>query len=73
MNLSRVNKQQVTWRRLSNDLLADSHEILIRCMNYSSQILNVHNIIDVRQTETPVAEPFAPDPSLLVLKLLLQN
>jgi len=33
------------------DLVADSHSILARWRNYFSQILNVHGVIDTRQTE----------------------
>ena len=33
------------------DLFADSHSILARWRNYFSQILNVHGVNDVRQTE----------------------
>jgi hypothetical protein len=33
----------------NGDLLADSHNILNRWKNYCSQLLNVHNVSDVRQ------------------------
>jgi flagellar basal body rod protein FlgC len=39
------------------DLLADSHNILNRWKNYFSQLLNVHNVSDVRQIEVHTAEP----------------
>jgi hypothetical protein len=32
----------------NSDLLADSHNILNRWKNYFSQLLNVHNVSDVR-------------------------
>jgi hypothetical protein len=35
----------------NGDLLADSHSILNRWKNYFSQLLNVHNVSDVRQIE----------------------
>jgi hypothetical protein len=35
------------------DMLADSHSILNSWKNYFSQLLNVHNVSDVRQTEVP--------------------
>jgi hypothetical protein len=41
----------------NGDLLADSHNILNRWKNYFSQLLNVHNVSDVRQTEVLMAEP----------------
>ena len=48
------------------DLIAGSHSILARWMNYSSQILNVHGVNDVRQTEIHTAEPLVPEPSTFV-------
>jgi hypothetical protein len=33
----------------NGELLADSHNILNRCRNYFCQLLNVHNVSDVRQ------------------------
>jgi hypothetical protein len=47
----------------NGDLLADSHNILNRWKNYFSQLLNVHNVSDVRQIEVHTAEPLVPDPS----------
>jgi hypothetical protein len=41
----------------NGDLLPDSHNILNRCKNYFSQLLNVHNVSDVRQIEVHTAEP----------------
>jgi hypothetical protein len=35
----------------NGDLLADSRNILNRWKNYFSQLLNVHNVSDVRQIE----------------------
>jgi hypothetical protein len=35
----------------NGDLLADSHNILNRWKNYLSQLLNVHNVSDVRQVK----------------------
>jgi hypothetical protein len=45
------------------DLLADSHSILYRWKNYFCQLLNVHWVNDVRQTEIHTAEPLVPEPS----------
>jgi hypothetical protein len=47
----------------NGDLLADSHSILNRWKNYFCQLLNVHGINDVRQTEIHTAEPLVPGPS----------
>jgi hypothetical protein len=42
----------------NGDLLADSHSILNRWTN--CQLLNVHGVNDVRQTEIHTAEPLVP-------------
>jgi hypothetical protein len=44
-------------------LLAASHTILNRWKNYFSQLLNVHNVSDVRQIEVHMAETLVPGPS----------
>jgi hypothetical protein len=44
----------------NGDLLADSHNILNRWKNYFSQLLNVHNVDDVRKIEVHTAEPLVP-------------
>jgi hypothetical protein len=46
----------------NGDLLADSHNILNRWKNHFSQLLNVHNVSAVRQTEAHTAEPLVPGP-----------
>jgi hypothetical protein len=45
------------------DLIAGSHNILNMWKNYFSQLLNVHNVSDVRQIEVHTAEPLVPGPS----------
>jgi hypothetical protein len=45
------------------DLDADSHSILGRWRNHFFQLLNVHGVKDVRQTEIYTAEPLVPEPS----------
>jgi hypothetical protein len=47
----------------NDDLLTDSHNILNRWNNHFSQLLSVHRISDVTQTEIHTAEPLVPDPS----------
>jgi hypothetical protein len=49
----------------NGDQLMDSHNILNRWKNYFSQLLNVHNVSNVRQTEVRMAEPLIPGPSRL--------
>jgi hypothetical protein len=46
------------------ELLVDSHDILNRWKNYFSQLLNVHNVSDVRQIEVHMAEPLVPGPGV---------
>jgi len=45
------------------DLLAHSHNILNRWKIYFCQLLNVHGINDVRQTEICTVKPVVPEPS----------
>jgi hypothetical protein len=44
------------------NLLADPHKILNIWKNYFCQLLNVHGMGGVRQTESHTAEPFVPEP-----------
>jgi hypothetical protein len=41
-------------------LLADSHIVLNMWKKYFSQLLNVHKVSDVRQTEVHTAKPLVP-------------
>jgi hypothetical protein len=55
----------------NSDLLAHSHNILNRWKNYFSQLLNVHNVSDVRQKEVHTAEPLVPGPSRLEVEIAI--
>jgi hypothetical protein len=55
----------------NGDLLADPHNILNRRKNYFSQLLNVHNVSDVRQIEVHMAEPLVPVPSRLEVEIAI--
>jgi hypothetical protein len=55
----------------NGDLLADFHNILHRWKNYFSQLLNVHNISVVRQTELHMAEPLVPGPNCLEVEIAI--
>jgi hypothetical protein len=55
----------------NRDLLVDSHNILNRRKNYFSQLLNVHNVSDVRQIEAHMAEPLVSGPSRLEAKIAI--
>jgi hypothetical protein len=48
----------------NDDLLSDSHNIVSRWKNYF-ELLNVHNVSDVRQIRVHTAEPLVPGPSCL--------
>jgi hypothetical protein len=49
-------------------MFADSYNIW---KNYFSQLLNVHNINDVRQIEVHTAEPLVPGPSCLEVEIAI--
>jgi hypothetical protein len=55
----------------NGDLLVNSHNILNRWKNCFSQLLNVHNNSDVRQTKVHMAEPLVPDPSHLEVEIAI--
>jgi hypothetical protein len=55
----------------NGDMLADSHNILNRWKNYFSQLLNVHNVSDVRQIEVHTAEPLVPGSSRLEAEIAI--
>jgi hypothetical protein len=47
----------------NGDLLAHSHSILNRWKNYLCQLLNLHRVNNVGETEIHIAEPLVPEPS----------
>jgi len=53
------------------DLVANPHSILARWRNPFSQILNVHGVNEVRQTEIHTAEPLVPEPSVSEVELAI--
>ena len=55
------------------DLVANSHSILSRCRNHFSQLLNVHRVNDIRQTEIHTAEPLEPEPSAFEVALTIEK
>jgi hypothetical protein len=57
----------------NGDLLSDFQNILNRWKNYYSQLLNVHNVSDVRQIEAHTAEPLVPGPSHLEVENAIAN
>ena len=49
------------------------YSILARWRDYFSQILNVHGVHDVRQTETHTTEPLVPEPSAFEVDLAIEK
>ena len=54
-------------------MIADSHSILARWRNHFSQLLNIHGVNDVRQTELHTAEPLVPVPNALEFELAIEK
>jgi hypothetical protein len=54
-------------------LFTDSHSILARWKNHFSQLLNVHGVSDVRQTEAHITEPLVPEPSAFEGELAIEK
>jgi hypothetical protein len=61
INLTSVTNLELSKKLKNSDLLADSHNILNRQKNFICQILNAHDVNDVRQTGTHTAKPLVPD------------
>jgi hypothetical protein len=57
----------------NGDLLADFHNILNRWKNYFCQLLNVHGVSNVRQTEIHTAEPLVPEPSSFEVETAIEK
>ena len=54
-------------------MVTDSHSILSRWRNHFLQLLNVHGVNDVRQTEIHTAEPLVPAPSAFEVKMAIEE
>ena len=54
-------------------MVADFYSILARWTDYFSQLLNVHGVHDVRQTETHTADPLVPEPSAFEVDLAIEK
>ena len=57
----------------NGDLVTDSHSILARWRNHFSQLLNIHGVNDVRQTELHTAEPLVPELSPFEVKFAIEK
>jgi hypothetical protein len=53
-------------------LFADSHS-MARWRNHFSQLLNIHGVNDVRQTEVDTAEPLVPEPSAFEVEMAIEK
>jgi hypothetical protein len=54
-------------------LITDSHSILARWRNHFSQLLNVHGVNDVRQTEIQKGEPLVSEPSAFEVETAIEK
>jgi len=57
----------------NSDLVADSHSILAWWRNHFSQLLSIHKVNDVRQTEVHTAEPLVPEPRAFEVELAIEK
>ena len=55
------------------DLGTDSHSVLARWRNHFSQLLNIHGVNDVRQTELHTSEPLVPELSAFELEFAIEK
>jgi hypothetical protein len=54
-------------------LFTDSHSILARWKKHFSQLLNVHGVNDVRQTEIHTAQPVVPELSAFLVEMAIEK
>jgi hypothetical protein len=55
------------------NLLANCHSILKRQKNYFCQLLNVHSVSDVRQTEINTGDPLVAEPSSYEVEIAIEK
>jgi len=55
------------------DWVTASHSIVARWRNHFCQLLNVHGVNDVKQTEMHTAEPLLPDSSAFEVELAVEK
>jgi hypothetical protein len=58
---------------VNGDLLADSHNTLSRRKNYFCQLLRIHGVKDVWQTEMHTAEPLVPESSYFKVEVATEK
>jgi len=54
-------------------LVTNSHSIFVRWRNHFSQLLNVHGVNDVRQTEIHTAKLLVHEPSAFEVQLAIEK
>ena len=54
-------------------MVTDSHSILFRWRNHFSQLLDVHGVNHVRQTEIHTVEPLVPEPSAFDVEVAIEK
>jgi hypothetical protein len=55
------------------DMVADSHSVLAGWRNYLSQLLNIHGVNGVSQTEIHTAKPLVPEPSDFEVEMTVEK
>jgi hypothetical protein len=55
----------------NGNLLADPQRVLNRWKNFCNQVLNVHGVHDVRQTDIHTTEPLVPESSLVKVEIAI--
>jgi hypothetical protein len=58
---------------MQSDLPTQNLVKMNRRMNYFNQLLNVHSINDVTQTEMHTAEPLVPEPNSFEIYIAAEN
>jgi hypothetical protein len=57
----------------NDDLVADFQSTWARWRNHFSQLLNIHEVNDVRQTEVHTAEPLVSEPSTFEVDMAIEE
>ena len=53
--------------------MKDEKGVLARWRNHFSQLMNVHGVSNVRQTEIHSAEPLVPEPSAFEVEMAIEK
>jgi len=56
-----------------SDFFTDSHIVFAGWGNHFSQLVNVHGVSDVRQTEINTAEPLVPEPIAFEVQMAIEK